>query len=57
MVNHHFRQHELAEKYGHEMPKLLWQDEDWQRVNQALCRGDRGTLITWTNTGKATGGE
>jgi hypothetical protein len=38
------------------MPKLL-QDEDWQRVNQAVCRGDRGTLITWTNTGKATGGE
>eukprot|EP00434_Breviolum_minutum_P006605 symbB.v1.2.005831.t2/scaffold343.1/size224757/8 len=25
-------------------------DEDWERVNQAVCRGDRGTLVTWTNT-------
>ena len=24
-------------------------NEEWQRVNQAVCRGDQGTLITWQN--------
>jgi len=30
--------------------KAIKKDEDWERVNQAVCRGDRGTLVTWTNT-------
>ena len=39
----------------HSAVGIEWQDEDWQRVNQAVCRGDRGTLIKWVNTGKAMG--
>jgi len=32
--------------------KAVKKDEEWQRVTQAICRGDRATLITWTHDGK-----
>ncbi|CAJ1439220.1 unnamed protein product [Effrenium voratum] len=32
--------------------RAVKKDEDWDRVSRAVCRGDRGTLITWVNTGK-----
>ena len=31
-------------------------NEEWQRVNQTVCRGDDGTLITWVNQGQEHGG-